>query len=114
TMYSSTIKYVVTNKLAYTKTDTGTITLSGNNTYSCSTIVDNGTLRAGSATGFSQQSAFAVNLNVTLDINGFNSTIASLSDGAGGGGIVTNRGAANAALTVGDTSSTSFSGSIQD
>ena len=114
TTFSGTIKDGATNKLALTKTGTGTMTLSGNNTYSGTTTVDNGTLRAGSAAGFSQQSAFAVNLNGTLDVNGFNSTIASLSDGAGGGGIVTNRGAANAALTVGNTSSTSFSGSIQD
>ena len=90
------------------------MTLSGNNSYSGPTIVDAGTLVAGSATGLSQNSAYAVNSGATLDLNGFSSLFKSLSDGVGGGGIVRNGGTANVELTVGDTNSTSFSGSLQD
>jgi autotransporter-associated beta strand protein len=94
---------------------TGVTVLSGNNTYTGSTTVDSGTLKAGSATGLSQNSAFAVNFGATLDLNGFNSTIGSLADGAFGGGTVTNNGASNTTLTAGgDNSSTLFSGTIQD
>ena len=94
---------------------TGVVVLSGNNSYSGPTNVDSGTLRAGSATGLSQNSAFAVNLGATLDLNGFNSTIGSLADGAGGGGTVTNSSATAATLTAGgDNTSTGFSGTIQD
>ena len=70
---------------------------------------------AGSATGLSQNSAFAVNSGATLDLNGFSNTIGSLSDVGGAGGTVTNNGTGNATLTAGgDNSSTSFSGTIQD
>jgi autotransporter-associated beta strand protein len=94
---------------------TGVTVLSGNNTYTGSTTVDSGTLKAGSATGLSQNSAFAVNFGATLDLNGFNSTIGSLADGAFGGGTVTNNGTSNTTLTAGgDNSSTLFSGTIQD
>jgi|GEM_PF-1283115 len=88
------------------KLGTGTLTLSGANTYSGPTSVMAGALRAGSATGFSSRSAFVVDANGQLDLNNFNQTIGSLS----GAGNVT---LGTATLTTGgDNSSTTFSGLI--
>ncbi|MCR6475860.1 autotransporter-associated beta strand repeat-containing protein [Variovorax sp. ZS18.2.2] len=88
------------------KLGTGTLTLSGANTYSGSTSVMAGALRAGSTTGFSPRSAFVVAANGQLDLNNFNQTIGSLS----GAGNVT---LGTATLTTGgDNSSTAFSGLI--
>ncbi|MCL4207844.1 MAG: autotransporter-associated beta strand repeat-containing protein, partial [Pirellulaceae bacterium] len=50
----------------------------------------------------------------TLDLNGVNQTVGSLADGTGGGGTVTNSGAADAGLTVGDATATVFSGTLSD
>src|SRR5271166_6745210 len=63
-----------------------TLTLSGNNTYSGATTVALGTLQAGSSTAFSANSAYTVTSN--LDLNGFSSTIGSLT----GTGTVKNNG----------------------
>nr|WP_312010289.1 autotransporter outer membrane beta-barrel domain-containing protein [Bradyrhizobium neotropicale] len=60
----------------------GTQTLSGANTYSGATTVTGGTLRAGAAGAFSAASAYVANAGTTLDLNGFNQTVASL-DNAG-------------------------------
>lgn len=88
------------------KLGTATLTLSGANTYSGPTGVMAGTLRAGSATGFSPRSAFVVATNGQLDLNSFSQTIGSLS-GAGNVSLGT------ATLTTGgDNSTTTFSGQI--
>jgi autotransporter-associated beta strand protein len=68
----------------------GTLTLSGINSYTGATTISAGrTLKAGSAQAFSSASAFVVNATGntrgTLDLNGFNETIGSLA----GSGIVT-------------------------
>ncbi len=72
----------------------GTVILSGTNTYSGATLVGSGsqpvTLRAGSATAFSPNSAFQVDLGAVLALNGYSNTIYSLADGADGGGTVEN------------------------
>jgi uncharacterized protein with beta-barrel porin domain len=64
------------------KIDTGTLLLSGTNTYSGATDVVGGTLRAGSAAAFGASTTFAVAAGATLDLNGFNKTFGALS-GAG-------------------------------
>ena len=88
---------------------TGTLTLTGANTYTGGTIVNAGTLQAGSATGFSPNSEFTV--NSILDLHGFNNTIGSLS----GSGTVLNNGGTAAALTVGtDNASTNFNGVLEN
>jgi autotransporter-associated beta strand protein len=69
-----------------TKAGTGTLTLSGNNTYSGATTISAGTLKAGSTTGLSANSAFSVNGGV-LDLNGFNTTVANLGVGNSAGTI---------------------------
>jgi autotransporter-associated beta strand protein len=81
------------------------------NTYSGGTIIDSGTVIAESTTALSPFSAFTVNANSTLDLNGFNNTIGSLS----GNGTVLNNGEAIATLTVGnDNTNTTFAGVIKD
>jgi outer membrane autotransporter protein len=96
------------------KTGTGTLILSGANTYSGGTIVSAGTLMAGSTTAFGS-GRVSVASGATLDINGFDVSIGSLSDVSGSGGIVTNGDSSIATLTAGsDNTSTTFSGVIQD
>ena len=73
--------------LALTKIGTGTLTLSGNNTYGGATTISFGTLKAGSITGLSASSATSVAAGATLDLGGFNNTIKSLSTS---GGTITN------------------------
>jgi outer membrane autotransporter protein len=89
-----------------TKVGSGTLTLSGANTYTGPTMVNAGTLQAGAVNAFSFASAFTVASGATLDLAGFNQTIGSLA----GAGSVT-LGAATL-TTNGDGSDTTFSGTI--
>ncbi|WP_246667196.1 autotransporter outer membrane beta-barrel domain-containing protein [Bradyrhizobium sp. UNPA324] len=73
-----------------------TQTLSGVNTYNGTTTVAGGTLRAGAAGAFSAASAYVANAGGTLDLNGFDQTMASLSNA----GIVRTGGAGATTLTV--------------
>ncbi|HYZ45185.1 MAG TPA: autotransporter domain-containing protein, partial [Xanthobacteraceae bacterium] len=88
------------------KVGTGTLTLSGANTYTGPTAVNAGTLQAGAVNAFSSASAFMIARGATLDLAGFNQTIGSLA----GAGAVT-LGAATL-TTNGDGSDTTFSGTI--
>jgi len=106
---SSTLSGQITGGGMFTKDGPGTLILEGDNTYTGQTDVVLGTLRAGSVTGLSLNSAFVV--TTSLDLNGFNNTIGSLS----GAGTVTNDGVSAAALTVGnDNTSTTFSGILEN
>ena len=80
--------------------------LTGANTYSGTTTVNNGILRVGNAAAFGVPKAVIVN-GGELDLNGFDMTFASL---AGTGGTVALNGAAD--LTVNGTTNTSFAGEI--
>jgi autotransporter-associated beta strand protein len=100
-----TFSGVISGTGSVTQIGGGTTILTGSNTYSGSTTIGSGTLQAGSATGFSPNSAFIV--NATLDLHGFSNTIGSLS----GNGTVLNNGGATATLTVGnDNTNTTFGG----
>ena len=100
----------------------GSMTFSGNNTYSATTIIGDGAvgagsmiLYAGSTTGFSNNSDFQVSANSSLKLNGLSNTIGSLGDFSAAGGTVENDNATAATLTIGDNgNSTTFSGIIQD
>src|SRR6516164_1241178 len=88
------------------KIGTGTLALSGLNTYTGPTAVNAGTLQAGAVNAFSSASAFTVASGATLDLAGFDQTIGSLA----GAGAVT---LGSATLTTnGDGSDTTFSGTI--
>ena len=94
--------------LALTKTGTGTLTLSGTNTYSGPTTVSAGTLQAGSGGALSPNSDFTV--TSILNMGGFSNTVGSLA----GSGTVTNTGA-GATLSAGaDNTSSVFSGMLQN
>jgi len=83
------------------------VSLNGSNTYSGATTVGGGiTLRAGLTNALSANSAMTVASSGTLDLNGFNQSIASLS----GAGAVTL--GAGTLTTGGDNSNTTFSGTI--
>ncbi|ATA56775.1 hypothetical protein CKY39_28815 [Variovorax boronicumulans] len=85
-------------------TGEGVTTLSGANSYSGATWVQGGTLRAGSATGLSNASAFTVAGKAKLDLNGFDATIGSL---AGAGDVAVGAGTLT---TGGNDRSTQFAG----
>lgn len=61
-----------------TQLGSGTTVLGGTNTWSGVTLVQNGTLLAGSANSFSANSTHVVSLNGTLDTGGQNQSVASL------------------------------------
>ena len=93
---------------ALTKTGSGTLLLSGNNLYTGATTITSGTLKLGAAERISNTSALFV--NATFDMNGFAETVASLT----GSGTITSSAAGNMLLTVGNVTSTSFTGVIQN
>ncbi len=93
----------------------GTLTVSGSglNTYSgATTIVNGGTLQGGATNAFSPNSAVSIDGTSTLDLGGFNQTIASLAGLAGA--KVTNSGAQNATLTIPNNGTTTYAGNITD
>jgi autotransporter-associated beta strand protein len=93
------------------------VVLSGNNTYSGITYIDSGAVVANSTTALSPNSAFQVNTGATLTLSSFSNTIASLANGASGGGVVQNGGASGTAtLTISGAAgvTTSFSGVLQN
>ncbi|QSI30579.1 autotransporter outer membrane beta-barrel domain-containing protein [Variovorax sp. RKNM96] len=63
-----------------TKQGTGTLTLSGANSYTGATNVAQGSLKAGVANTFSAGSAHSVATGATLDLAGFSQTVASLAN----------------------------------
>ena len=81
----------------FTKAGSGTSTLSNANTYTGNTTVSAGTLQAGIASVADVSGAFGKNSQVqmaniagaTLDLNGFNTQIGSLTGGGTSGGNVT-------------------------
>ena len=87
------------------KSGSHTLLLSGSNTYSGSTTVNAGTLRAGRNGALTANTAYSVN-GGTLDLNNYALTMSSLS---GTGGAIT---LGSAALAVNQTATTSYAGSI--
>ncbi|WP_181181039.1 autotransporter-associated beta strand repeat-containing protein [Mesorhizobium sp. B2-4-3] len=85
----------------------GSWVVSGANTYTGQTIVDSGTLRAGSATAFAGSKTFQVN-GGTLGLNGFDQTLTALT---GTGGTLA-LGAAKLTIDGPTGTTASFGGSI--
>ncbi len=92
-----------------TKENEGVWTLSGNNTYTGSTIINAGTLKLGASERINNSSA--VTVYGTFDLAGFNETLGSLE----GDGGITSSASGIVILTVGSLNTdTEFSGSIED
>jgi fibronectin-binding autotransporter adhesin len=97
---------IIAGSSALTKADTGTLVLSGANTYTGATKINAGTLQLGANNVLSNSTAVTVASGATLNLNNFTDTIGSLA----GSGVVT---LGSGTLTVGsDNTSTAFSGAI--
>jgi outer membrane autotransporter protein len=103
---NATLSGAISGPGGLSKVGAGTLTLSGQSTYTGATGVNAGTLQAGAVNAFSPFSAFTVASGATLDLASFNQAIGSL---AGAGGVTLG----SATLTTGnDNTSTIFSGTI--
>ncbi|VTU23607.1 Fluffing protein [Variovorax sp. PBS-H4] len=80
--FTATLTGAITGPGDLSKIGSGTLVLSGANSYSGATAVNEGTLRAGAANTFSAASAHSVASGATLDLAGFSQSIAAL-DNAG-------------------------------
>jgi autotransporter-associated beta strand protein len=98
----------------FTKTGLGVLTVSGDNTtdgWSGGTRIEQGTVRAGSATAFRADTAFSLadTSGVTLDLNGKDFTLSELNGGGSSGGTVNIEGST---LTLNAVRSSSFGGAL--
>ncbi len=110
---ATTLTYggIIAGAGSLTKTGTGTLILSGVNTYTGATTVSAGTLRLGTTNSIGAASAVTVAAGATFDLNGFSDVIGSLA----GAGTVTSGAAGAVTLTAGgNNSTTTFSGVIQN
>ena len=78
--FNATLSGAISGGGFITKEGTGTLTLSGANNYTGATNVAQGTLKAGAANTFSAASAHSVASGATLDLAGFNQSVASLAN----------------------------------
>jgi outer membrane autotransporter protein len=78
--FNATLSGAISGGGFITKEGTGTLTLSGANNYTGATSVAQGTLKAGAANTFSAASVHSVASGATLDLAGFNQSVASLAN----------------------------------
>ncbi len=98
-----------------TKTGTGTLTLSGANTYSGPTRIQEGTLKLGAHDSLPSATWLPMGTgtqNATFDLAGFNQTIGTLESIGTGSHVITNTGLNASTLTVTMNSGQTFSGQI--
>jgi autotransporter-associated beta strand protein len=95
--------------VALNKVGSGTLTLTGSNTYSGGTTINNGVLQLGNSAALG--SGPLVANGGTLDLAGYSVTVPSFR---GAAGVVATSVAGLATLTVNQTTATSFNGSIND
>ena len=108
---SSQVQGNITGDIGITKLGTGTLNLSGNNTYTGSTILSAGIIKAGSANALSSTSLMTLAASTSLDLNDYTVSVGSIS----GSGTITNSAAGSAVLNVGSLNlSTTFSGVIEN
>ena len=88
---------------------TGTLTLSGTNTYTGSTTVNSGMLQAGSTSAFGNLSAVSITGSGTLDLNNYSNTIGKLNSTSTSSSITLGSGT----LTIGTAAiNSTFEGTI--
>ncbi len=102
---------IIDQPLSLNKMGANTLTLTASSTYSGATSVTGGTLQVGTPNALPTGTAvtLANAAGVAMDLHGFGQTIGSLSGGGPNGGNVTLGGGT---LTVGNASSTTYSGAI--
>ena len=91
-----------------------TMQLSGSNTYSGPTTVNESTLQAGSTTAFSPNSDYTLTNNAlsVLDLNNYSNAIGSLSSSGAVSQVLTGNGTGGTLTTGGDNATTTFAGVI--
>src|SRR2546425_933880 len=102
---------IIAGASTLTKAGTGTLIVSGANTYTGATAISAGTLQLGATNAAPSGSAVTVSGGATFDLRGFSDGIGSLA----GAGTVTSGAAGAVVLTAGgNNSSTTFSGVMQN
>ncbi len=103
---NTSVSRVISGTGGVTKDGTGTLVLSGANSYTGATTINNGTLQLGASNTLTNTTAVTVAGGATFDVNGKTDTIGSL---AGAGNVTLGVGA----LTAGnDNTTTTYSGVI--
>ncbi|KXO75889.1 autotransporter-associated beta strand repeat-containing protein [Brucella anthropi] len=77
----STYSGVLSGTGSFTKSGAADLTLTGSNQYTGATLVKQGTLAQGSQGAFSSASAYTTTRNGTLDLGGYDTTVAFLDNG---------------------------------
>ena len=98
--------------LARSSTGAGTVTLSGSNNYTGASTVNSGALALGSANALPSVTTLTVAGTGSLNLNGYNASVATLSDGGVSTGVITNSAITTNTLTVSGSSASSFAGTI--
>ncbi len=110
------IQGVISGPGGLTKQGNDMITLSGANTYTGGTTVQDGTLRIGRTNALLAGSNLTTMSDAVFDLNGFDQTIGTLSSPkvtTGAAGYITNTAFGLNTLTVGNAANSSYSGVIQ-
>ncbi|MGL4460952.1 MAG: autotransporter-associated beta strand repeat-containing protein, partial [Planctomycetia bacterium] len=107
----ATFSGTMTGTNGFTKQGSAVLTLAGAATYTNTTTIQEGILRAGAANVFSSASTIdlANGVGVALDLNNFNNTVQSLTGGGANGGNVT---LGSGTLTISNLGGQTYSGVI--